>query len=251
MSARRASRIALMADVKCRSPRDGQLVAPDRVEDYVHALLEGPVDALTTVTEEIHFGGSMAIARRIRNFINSLRAKRGGRERRRSMGAFPLVRKEFFKQLEQMDESREVGFDAVHLTIRTIGDLDLVRRMKQRAEEIELEVVIGVHDRAELDQAFQLGATIIAINNRDILTFEMDDGTVERTEQLMGLVPRGILVISESGLLSRADVVRAGAAGADAVLIGTAIAKSKDPAAMVRELRGDPPAMAGRADRRA
>jgi len=249
-AARDASRIALVADVKCRSPRDGQLIAVDRVEEYVSALLDGQVDALANVTEPVHFGGSLAIARRIRTFVDGRRSGHSGAlERRRSRGGFPLVRKEFFRSVDQMDESREVGFDAVHLTLRTIDDLDLVARMKRRAEELGMEAVIGVYDRPEIEQALALGASIIGLNNRDIGTLETDDGTVGRTEEMMRLVPREVLVISESGLLSRDDVVRAGKAGADAVLIGTAIARSPDPAAMVRELRGDPPP--GADDRRA
>jgi indole-3-glycerol phosphate synthase len=240
-AARDAGRIALLADVKCRSPRDGQLIPTEKVEDYVRALLEGPVDAIATVTEPVQFGGSLQIAQRIRAFVDHARASRGAAERRRSRGGFPLVRKEFFTGVEQMDESKASGFDAVHLTLRTIGDLDLVRRMKARAEELGMEAVIGVHDGAEMEQALRLGATIVGINNRDILQGELDDGTVTRTEQMMAIVPREVLVISESGLLSREDVVRAGRAGAAAVLIGTAIAKSPDPAAMVRVLRGDPP----------
>lgn len=235
-----SGRIALIADIKCRSPRDGQLIPPDRLEAYLEALLEGQVDALSTVTDPVHFGGSLETARRIGAFVNARRLR--SEERRRSRGGVPFIRKEFFTRLEQMDESRKVGFDAVHLTLRTIGDLELTTRMKERAEKLGMEAVIGVHDQAELQQAISIGATIVGINNRDILALELDDGTVSHTEDLIRQVPVGVLVISESSLLAREDVERAGRAGASAVLIGTALAKSPDPEGAVRALRGDAPA---------
>ncbi|KAF7963302.1 hypothetical protein AWV80_10950 [Cupriavidus sp. UYMU48A] len=127
-----------------------------------------------------------------------------------------------------MDESRELGFTAVHLTLPTIDDLDLVAALKERAEQLELEVVLGVHTMEELNQALSLHATMIGINNRSIKDLEVDGGTVSHTEHLAPLVPRGVLLISESSMLSPDEVSRAWIAGADAVLVGTAFAKSAD-----------------------
>ncbi|MTE22510.1 indole-3-glycerol-phosphate synthase [Streptomyces sp. TRM43335] len=217
--ARAEGRAALVVDVKCRSPRDGELIARERVEGYVRELLGAGVEALAAVTEPQYFGGSPEIARRVR-----------------AVSGVPLMRKEFFTSVAQIDESHALGFDAVHLTLRTIGDLGLVREMQARAAELGLEPVIGVHTREEIQQAAELGAHVVGLNNRDIRALELDEGTVGHSEAVTGLLPPEVLVISESGLHSPDDVARAARAGADAVLIGTAVAKSPDPAAFVRTL---------------
>lgn len=175
---------------------------------------------MSMVTEPTHFGGSIELARRARKLVD-----------------VPFMRKEFFTSVGQMDEARAVGFDAVQLSLGTIPDPVLFDAMRSRAEAIGLEVVIGVHGRAQLDRAIQLGADAIGLNNRDITSLELDGGTVRASESLIPLVPRGVLVISESGMRSPEDVLRAANAGANAVLIGTAVAKSPDPVGWLRSLR--------------
>ncbi|GAA3748654.1 indole-3-glycerol-phosphate synthase [Salinactinospora qingdaonensis] len=218
--ARRDGRAALMVDVKCRSPRDGQLISPERLEPYVHALLAGGVDALSTPTDPVYFGGSVATAQRIRR-----------------IAAVPLMRKEFFTTVAQMDESEEAGFDAVQLSLSTVTDPDLFQEMKSRAEKLGMEVVVGVHSRSQLERAIELGAVAVGINNRDITALELDDGTVDLSASLMSMVPDDVFVISESAMHTTADVGRVAGTGADAVLVGTAVAKSADPAATAREFR--------------
>lgn len=215
-----SGRPAIIVDIKRRSPRDGELIAEDRLDSYVLSLCEAGVDALAMPTDPIHFDGSIEMARRVRRLCD-----------------VPLMRKEFFTSVDQMDESREAGFDAVQLSLGTIPDPDLFDAMHARARAIGLEVVIGVHGQAQLARAIDLGAVAIGLNNRDITALELDSGTVSASESLMPLVPENVYVISESGLLTGSDVLRAARAGADAVLIGTALAKSDDPAEMLRELR--------------
>ncbi|MFJ9829558.1 indole-3-glycerol-phosphate synthase [Streptomyces sp. NPDC101160] len=217
--ARSEGRAALIVDVKCRSPRDGELIPDHRVEGLVQELLDAGVDGLSTVTEPLYFGGSLDTARRIR-----------------ALAGVPLMRKEFFTSVAQMDESHAVGFDAVHLTLRTIGDLGLVQEMQARAVELGMEPVIGVHTREEAEQAVALGARVIGLNNRDIRALELDEGTVGHSETVVGLLPPEVLVISESGLHTPEDVARAARAGADAVLIGTAVAVHPDPVGFLRTL---------------
>jgi indole-3-glycerol phosphate synthase len=219
-AARIGSRTALMADIKCRSARDQQLIDPAGIEGYVTSLLNGGIDAMSVVTESKHFGGSLSVAARVR-----------------AIAGLPIIRKEFFSRLEQMDESARVGFDAVQLTIRVIGNLDMIANMKQRAEQLGMEVIICIQDENELDQALGLGAGIIGINNRDILSLEIDSGTVSRTEALIASAPDDVFVISESSMLSSEDVRRAASAGSDGVLIGTAFAKAPDPTSLVRQFR--------------
>jgi indole-3-glycerol phosphate synthase len=148
------------------------------------------------------------------------------------------MRKEFFRSVDQMDESREAGFDAVQLSLGTVPDPELFAALRSRAEQIGLEVVVGAHGKEQLLRAVELGATVIGLNNRDITALELDAGTVSESESLIPLVPGGVLVISESSMLTSADVARAAQAGADGVLIGTAVARSADPVGWLRSLRG-------------
>jgi indole-3-glycerol phosphate synthase len=104
------------------------------------------------------------------------------------------------------------------------------------ARELGLEVVVEIHTRQELDRALALSPTIIGINNRDILSLETDSGDVRVTEELAPLVPRGIVKISESSLQTGEDIQRAIEAGADAVLVGTAILKADDPVTFLSRL---------------
>ncbi len=139
---------ALMVDVKCRSPRDGELISSDRLEPYVRALVEGGVDALSTPTDPVYFDGSISTARKIRG-----------------LSQVPFMRKEFFDAVEQMDESAEAGFDAVQLTLSSFLDPVLFQAMKARAEELGLEVVVAVHDAQQLEKAVRYGANAISINS--------------------------------------------------------------------------------------
>src|SRR5690606_18592238 len=191
-----------------RSPRDGELIASSRLSAYVHTLLSSGIDALSVVTEPHRFGGSIEIAREVRRLANDV----------------PLMRKEFFTSLEQVDESYAIGFDAIQLTLLTFDDLDLLRRLKERAERLGLEVILSVHEESELQCALDLGATTLIINNRDVSALELDDGSVSRTETLMTGIPDDVLVVSASGLLSPQDVARAARTGVDGVLVGTALA---------------------------
>jgi indole-3-glycerol phosphate synthase len=218
-TARRDGCPALVVDVKCRSPRDGELIPDARLESFVTALLAGGAQALSTPTDPQYFGGSLDIARRIRR-----------------LSGLPLMRKEFFRTVDQMDESLEAGFDAVQLTLSTL-DPQLVPAMKARAEALGMDVVIGIHDQRELERALELGAATLGINNRDITALELDDGAANDGLVLLPGVPDDVLVLSESAFHTVDDVVGAARAGADGVLIGTAIAKSSDPAGMVRSLR--------------
>lgn len=211
---------ALMVDVKLRSPRDGDLIPADRLEPYVLSLVDGGADALSTPTEPVHFGGSLDIARRIRRVTD-----------------LPLMRKEFFRTVRDMDESADAGFDAVQLSLSTVPDPRLFAAMTARAEQLGLEVVIGVHNAAQLARAVELGAVAVGLNNRDITALELDEGTVDRSEEVLAGAPRNVYVISESAFYTVADASRAAAAGADAVLVGTAMAQSDDPVALLRALR--------------
>jgi indole-3-glycerol phosphate synthase len=218
-SARRTTELAVVADVKMRSPRDGALLDVGRLDAYVDALVEGGVRALSTPTDPVHFAGGVEVAAR-------LRARCG----------LPLMRKEFFSDVGQLDESVEAGFDAVQLSVNTVPAGELAR-LYEHAGRIGLEVVLGVHTRAHLETALAFDPVAVGVNNRDIVALELDTGSVGVTEQLMPFVPPHVLVLSESSFFTADDVGRAAGAGAEGVLVGTALAQAKDPAELVRAFR--------------
>ncbi|OLF12969.1 hypothetical protein BLA60_06890 [Actinophytocola xinjiangensis] len=219
-TARLNERCAVMADVKFRSPRDGELIAPGNLDGYLDALIEGGVAAMSTPTDPVYFAGGIDLAARIR-----------------ARTALPLMRKEFFSTLSQIDESVNAGFDAIQLSLNTVAP-GQVERLRDRAVRLGLEVVFGVHNEDHIREAVSLGAVVIAVNNRDIVALELDTGTVSRTEELIATIPHDVFVISESSFYTKADVARAGEAGAEAVLVGTALAQSANPTELAKELNG-------------
>jgi len=211
---------ALMVDVKCCSPRDGELISADRLEPFVRAVVDGGADALSTPTDPVYFGGSLDTARKIRQ-----------------LSPLPLMRKEFFDSVEQMDESLDAGFDAVQLAMSPFGDPRLFAAMKARAERLGLEVVIAVHTAEQLEQAVRLGAIAISINCRGVAARRLEGRSASYGQVLASMAPPDLLVLFEASYSCRRDVEGAGRAGADGVLIGAPIAKSSDPGGMVQSLR--------------
>jgi indole-3-glycerol phosphate synthase len=218
-SARRTGHSAVLADVKVRSPRDGDLLDLTQLDAYLDALVDGGVVAMTAPTDPVYFSGGFEVATRIR-----ARTK------------LPLMRKEFFCTPSQLDESVEAGFDAVQLSINTTPANQL-ERLRDYAVKLGLEVLFGVHTIWQLNTALALDPVAVAVNNRNIVALEMDPGTVRVTEMLMPEVPADVYVLSESAFFTADDVARAAAAGAEGVLVGTALAQSDNPAALVRKLQ--------------
>ncbi|MEO6501788.1 MAG: hypothetical protein ABIQ09_07730 [Jatrophihabitantaceae bacterium] len=214
---------ALMVDVKRRSPRDGELISSERLEPYVRALVGGGVDALSTPTDPVYFDGSLENARKIRE-----------------LSPVPLMRKEFFDSVDQMDESFETGFDAVQLSLSSFIDPALFVAMKARAEELGLEVVIAVHNAQQLKQAVEYGAIAISINCGGVAALRLEGRSASYGQVLASLAPQDVLVMLESTFSCRGDIEGAARAGAAGVLMGTVIAKSSDPVQMLRSLRPPP-----------
>lgn len=213
--------LPLVADIKPSSPRDGELVGPRDVARLAQTLVEAGACALSVVTEPGHFGGTLDTLRRVCDAVK-----------------VPVLRKDFFSSGEQIEESKKQRAAAVLLVLATTPD-PLATNLYRLALELGLEVVVEIHTRQELERALVLSPSIIGINNRDILSLETDSGDVRVTEDLAPLVPDGIVKISESSLQTEEDIQRAVKAGADAVLVGTAILKAGDPAAFLSALIRD------------
>jgi indole-3-glycerol phosphate synthase len=211
--------IAVIAEFKRRSPSAGTLGRAPDLHELVGAYERGGAGALSVLTEEKHFDGT----------LEDLRAARTACE-------LPILRKDFILDDYQLYEAKVAGADAVLLIVAALAPEEL-HSLHEGAGKLGLDVLVEVHDREELRTALSLGAELIGINNRDLRDFSVD---VERTEKLMGEIPAGVTVVSESGIARAEQLVKLEAAGVDAVLVGEALMRSADPEAALRTLRGDP-----------
>jgi indole-3-glycerol phosphate synthase len=222
LGARENGRVPLVVDIKPISPRDGALVGSRDPAALARLLDEAGVCALSVVTESEHFGGNLDMFREVASSVS-----------------LPVLRKDFLRSPKDVDESLEAGAAAVLLTLSTVHELE-APGLYRRIHSLGMEPLVEVHTPNELHFALGLTPkpTIIGINNRDITRLEKDDGDVSVTESLAPLVPGGVAILSESAMLTPGDVARAFAAGANGVLIGTAVLQAEDPAAVVAELAG-------------
>ena len=223
LGAREKGRVPLVVDIKPVSPRDGDLVGSRDPAALARMLDAAGVCALSVVTEPEHFGGSLDMLREVASSVS-----------------LPVLRKDFLRSPEDVDASLEAGAAAVLLTLSTVHELE-APGLYRRIHSLGMEPLVEVHTPQELHFALGLTPepTVIGINNRDITRLEKDDGDVGVTELLAPLVPEGVVILSESAMLTPEDVARAFAAGADGVLVGTAVLQAEDPAAFVAELFRD------------
>ena len=215
----RGDTVRLIAEVKKASPSRGLLRAEFDPLALARSYAEGGAVAVSVLTEEKYFRGSL-------DHLSSIRAA--------LPDGPPLLRKDFLFDPYQLYEARVHGADAV-LLIAAILDSALLAELIGLTGALEMDALVEVHDEAELGRALIAGASLIGINNRDLRTFEVD---LAITERLRPLVPPEVTVVAESGISTRADVQRLEALGVDAVLIGEALVAAPDPAAKIRELMG-------------
>jgi indole-3-glycerol phosphate synthase len=209
--------IGVIAEFKRRSPSAGTLREKAELPEIVAAYARGGAVALSVLTEGPNFGGS----------LDDLRLAG-------SMCRLPLLRKDFIVDPYQLYEGRAAGAGAVLLIVAALEQPELASLYAQ-ARSLDLDVLVEVHDRDELRRALDAGAEIIGINNRDLRDFSVD---VERTERLMGEMPAGVTVVSESGIAGAEQLERLQGIGVQAVLVGEALMRAADPEAALRELTG-------------
>ena len=207
--------LSLIAEFKRRSPSAGGIREEADLGAQVQAYERGGADALSVLTDEAHFGGS----------LEDLRAARAACD-------LPILRKDFIVDPYQLYEAAAGGADAVLLIVRALED-DHLARLGHEARALDLDCLVEVHNESELDRALEAGAEVIGINNRDL-----DEGTVDisTTFELMPDVPAGKTVVAESGISNTQQLEELERIGVDAVLIGSALMRSDDPEAMVRDL---------------
>ena len=208
---------SLIAEHKRRSPSAGEIRAGWSCADIVTAYERGGAAALSVLTEEAHFGGS----------LDDVRAARAATD-------LPILRKDFTVDPYMLLEARAAGADAVLLVVGSLPDSHLAA-LYSDARELDLDVIVEVHKPHELEVALELDADVIGINNRDLADFSVD---VSRTLDLLPDVPAGKVVVSESGIVVREQIEELEQVGVDAVLVGETVMRSDDPEGAVRALAG-------------
>jgi indole-3-glycerol phosphate synthase len=206
---------SLIAEHKRRSPSAGRIREGADVTEIVRAYERGGAAALSIVTEEEHFGGS----------LSDLTDARAATD-------LPILRKDFTIDPYQLYEAKASGADAVLLVVGALHPDDLAE-LYGLARDLDLDALVEVHDEAELAAAIGLDVDVIGINNRDLVDFSVD---IERTFELLADVPTGKTVVSESGIVYREQVEELERVGVDAVLVGESVMRASDPEAAVRDL---------------
>ncbi len=209
--------VAVIAEIKRRSPSAGAIAQDLSPATHAQAYQAGGAAAISVLTDEIHFGGSLADLDEVRRSVT-----------------LPVLRKDFILDEVQLYEARVHGASAVLLIVRALEPARL-SDLARSAWELGLSRVVEVHHRHELDRALEVEPDAVGVNARDLDTFAVD---VAGIEPLLRAVPPEITAIAESGLSCRADVERVAAWGADAVLVGAAIASAVNPKEAVRRLTG-------------
>ena len=220
-TALRAPGISVIAEHKRSSPSAGVIRDDLVLEDVVGAYERGGAAALSVLTEEHSFSGS----------LDDLAAARAS-------SVLPILRKDFIVTSYQVAESQARGADAILLIVAALAPADL-ERLHGEATAMGLDVLVEVHDGPELEVACAIGATVIGVNNRDLTTLVVD---TERTFELLDAMPSGAVVVSESGWGTRAELDRLATAGVDAVLVGEALMRSADVEDACRTLAHPPSA---------
>ncbi len=200
----KAPRVPLIAEIKRASPSAGDIRPNADVLDVARAMLRGGAISLSVLTEMRHFKGDP-------NFLREVR----------KVAKVPLIRKDFILDEYQIYEAAELGADVVLLIVKVLGPE--VRKFMLLAKELGMESLVEVTDKEEVRLAVSSGAKLMGVNNRDLETLKVD---LNRTIELSHHIPDDVTLVSESGINTPEDVGKMLEAGADAVLVGTALMRA-------------------------
>jgi indole-3-glycerol phosphate synthase len=214
-SLQRGNEVAIIAEVKKASPSAGVIAAEFNPLSVAREYARGGAHCLSVLTDQPYFHGDLAYLRQIREQVE-----------------LPLLRKDFILDELQVYESVVAGADAILLIVASLDDVQL-STLYNIARNCQLDVLVEVHDLAEMERALDLGADMIGINNRNLKTFQVDLAT---TETLAEEIPADTVAISESGIRDAADVRRVRAAGVNAILVGETLMRAKNIPEKLREL---------------
>lgn len=204
--------ISIIGEFKKASPSLGQIDVKvnltDRIDDY-----NASVDAISCLTEEDHFSGSVEYLKEIR-----------------SKSSLPIIRKDFMIEPYQFYEAKAIGADAVLLITAILDDAQM-KDFYALARELKLGVLVETHDAYEIERAMKINPRIIGVNNRNLKDFTI---SLENTGELRQYIPQDKVYVAESGIMDDADVKYLKEVGVDAFLIGRAFMESEDPRALAK-----------------
>src|SRR3954467_9013021 len=209
--------VSVIAEHKRRSPSAGTIRDGATVSEVVQAYERGGAAALSILTEPFHFAGS----------LDDLREARGA-------STLPVLRKDFIVDPYQLYEAAAAGADAILLIVAAL-ELPVLDSLLREARALDLDALVEVHDERELEQALEVEADVLGLNNRDLADFRVD---TEPPYELLSDVPAGKTVVSESGFSSRDQLDELERVGIDAVLIGETLMRADDIEAATRMLSG-------------
>jgi indole-3-glycerol phosphate synthase len=215
VGALRGPGLAVIAEMKQRTPTMGILAEDYKPADLARAYTAGGASAISVLTHMAGFGGRPEHIEAARVATN-----------------LPILRKDFITDPYEIGEARAAGADAVLLIVAAL-DLPELRRLLAVVRSRGISALVEVHDENETRVAIEAGAQVVGINHRDLRTFEVDLGL---TERLRPLIPDGVPLVAESGIRSIDDARRMRDAGADAILVGEMLMRAPDPVACLREL---------------
>ncbi|OED35507.1 indole-3-glycerol-phosphate synthase [Chromatiales bacterium (ex Bugula neritina AB1)] len=206
---------AVIAEVKKASPSKGIIRADFDPAAIAESYSQGGACCLSVLTDRDFFQGSPEFLQQARGVCE-----------------LPVIRKDFIIDPYQVYEARAMGADCILLIVSALGDAAL-RELYGLALHLEMDVLIEVHDRAELDRAMQLAPLMIGVNNRNLRTFEV---SLDTTLELLELIPDDCLLVTESGILSAEDVALMRASNVNAFLVGEAFMRADSPGDALRKL---------------
>jgi indole-3-glycerol phosphate synthase len=208
--------LAVIAEIKRRSPSKGVLREGIDASNLARSYEGGSASCLSVLTDDVSFGGSVD---------DLLKA--------RAATAMPVLRKDFTVSELDVCDARIMGADCVLLIAAALSQPELVA-FHQLAIDIGLDVLVETHDETEVERALLAGATMIGVNQRDLVTFQVDR---ERAVRMASVIPIGVIRVAESGVRDANDAQSLRDAGYDAVLVGESLVVSNDPASVIASLR--------------